>query len=91
MMPPACGYCTTLSTGSRLGRPADFPPPHAGGMAPTITAGDNTPQTPQPALIVMANSPPALLAEPPARITLSDLARARLVQAAVDALLGISL
>jgi hypothetical protein len=31
-------------------------------MAPTITAGDNTPQTPQPALIVMANSPPALLA-----------------------------
>ena len=43
------------------------------------------------ALAVVDRWADALLAEPPARITLSDLARARLVQAAVDALLGISL
>jgi len=43
------------------------------------------------ALAVVDRWADALLAEPPTRITLSDLAGARLVQATVDALLGISL
>jgi len=43
------------------------------------------------ALAVVDHWADALLAEPPTRITLSDLAGARLVQATVDALLGISL
>jgi len=43
------------------------------------------------ALAVVDHWADALLAEPPTRITLRDLAGARLVQATVDALLGISL
>jgi len=43
------------------------------------------------ALAVVDRWADALLAEPPTRITLSDLAGARLVQVTVDALLGISL
>jgi L-cysteine:1D-myo-inositol 2-amino-2-deoxy-alpha-D-glucopyranoside ligase len=43
------------------------------------------------ALAVVDRWADALLAEPPTRITPRDLAGARLVQATVDALLGISL
>ena len=43
------------------------------------------------ALAVVDRWADALLAEPPTRITSRDLAGARLVQATVDALLGISL
>jgi L-cysteine:1D-myo-inositol 2-amino-2-deoxy-alpha-D-glucopyranoside ligase len=43
------------------------------------------------ALAIVDRWADALLAEPPTRITPSDLAGARLVKATVDALLGISL
>ena len=43
------------------------------------------------ALTIVDRWADALLAEPPTRITSRDLAGARLVQATVDALLGISL
>ena len=43
------------------------------------------------ALAVVDRWADTLLAEPPARITPGDLAGARLVQATVDALLGVSL
>ena len=80
---------------SRCRSRSSHPRPGPGGAAEMVLAGVRArlrDDLDAPgALAVVDHWADALLAEPPTRITPRDLAGARLVQATVDALLGISL